>query len=257
MRRPTDNQRKFACDIASKLSIPLPEYTFDAYNEFIRNNKKAFQERLKIDKIESRRYVIPEVEPRFFVKQIGNLFSQLPLTNTDNLRLFLFPLIRSLTQEVVCVVSLDQYDAPISIAKVAMGSKGSEAVTQSMIFRTAVLQNARSIILVHSHIDSDEDEPTEGEALLYLETADAGQILGIPVKSMILIGSYGTTCYHTKEDLQNPNLTRIEEHRKEAQEIIARLKKRQAAEKETPPAAKKPAPKKAGSKRKQPADPNA
>ena len=246
MSRPTDNQRKYACDIASKLSIPLPEFTFNAYNDFIRANRKAFQERLKIEKRESRRYVIPEVEPRFFVKQTGNIFSALPLTDIDNLKALLFPLIRTLPQEVVCVVSLDQYDSAISIAKVAMGEKGCEAVTQSLIFRTAVLQNAKSIILVLSHVDSDDDSPTEKEAALFFEACDAGEDLGITVKSLIVIDSYGAASFHPGEDFSELHRQRICEHDEHAKNLIEMRK--QAAEKKASSAAK-PAPKKPPSKK--------
>lgn len=97
------------------------------------------------------------------------------------------PEMQSLKQECVKVVLLDSRNRVIKCEEVTKGSLDANVVHPREVFRSAIENNAYSIILVHNH-PSGDPEPSNEDIKITKEIVKAGKILGIEVKDHIIIG---------------------------------------------------------------------
>ena len=70
---------------------------------------------------------------------------------------------------------------------VSKGVLNSSLVTPREIFKSAILQNAASIILCHNH-PSGNCEPSTEDIQITMKLVESGKLLGIPVHDHIVFG---------------------------------------------------------------------
>ena len=97
-------------------------------------------------------------------------------------------------QEVFMVVSLNSNNRLLSEHTITTGLLNSSLTHPREVFRTAILENAASVILIHNH-PSGNREPSEEDVRVTRQIVEAGQIVGIPVHDHIIITANTCTSF--------------------------------------------------------------
>ena len=107
--------------------------------------------------------------------------------------------IKGADKEKIYVVCLNQRCEPVSLELVAIGTSDRALAGMKEIFKTAVLTNAVSIIVVHDRI-SGCTEPSAPGIRLTKRLREAGELLGIKLADHIILGDHGAFySFHEKE----------------------------------------------------------
>jgi DNA repair protein RadC len=93
-------------------------------------------------------------------------------------------------REHVVAVYLDRQNAFIAVHLVAMGTVDAALVSPAEVFKAALLCNAVSVVLAHTH-PSGESAPSEADEYLTQRMALAGDLIGIPLVDHVVIGQPG------------------------------------------------------------------
>lgn len=95
--------------------------------------------------------------------------------------------IKDYDREVLCVLNLDTYGVVQNVNIVSMGTINQTLTCPREIFKSAILSNAHSIILMHNH-PSGSVEPSRSDLLTTKRIKEAGELIVIFVKDHIIIG---------------------------------------------------------------------
>ena len=90
-------------------------------------------------------------------------------------------------REAFFVITLNTKNKIIGINLVSLGSLTSSLVHPREVFKTAILQNSASIILIHNH-PSGDPAPSNDDMELTQRLKTAGDSLGIKVLDHIIVG---------------------------------------------------------------------
>lgn len=214
---PTAKQRHYAYDIAESLGIALPaEENIETYADFIAAHKTQYNAKRVIDRNkrvelirkdmpeESRRkegtYVINQVEPRLRLQTVKRLKSDKPLESLEDLLEFMQKQMKSLDREHIAVINLDVKNSPINTSIVAIGTLTGASTTGREVFKSAILSNAASIILYHTH-PSGNVSPSKSDVTFTREMIKCGTLLNIPVLDHVIIGPYSYYSFKKSHNL--------------------------------------------------------
>ena len=98
------------------------------------------------------------------------------------------PEMQALEQEVVKVILLDSRNRVIKVEDISKGSLDTNVVHPRELFRSAIDNNAASIVILHNH-PSGDSEPSEADITLTKRIVEAGNIVGIEVQDHVIVGS--------------------------------------------------------------------
>ena len=87
--------------------------------------------------------------------------------------------------ELFVVIHLKTNNMPTAYEIVSKGILNSSLVHPREVFKSAILQNAASVILAHNH-PSGNPEPSSEDIVMTKQVIEAGKILGIPVQDHII-----------------------------------------------------------------------
>ncbi|MCR4671953.1 MAG: JAB domain-containing protein [Lachnospiraceae bacterium] len=135
-----------------------------------------------------RRYAIKEA--RIMLCEGQRLYSEEPVSTPAKAVKVLQALMERLDRENVIVVTLDNKLKPIHYHTAAVGGLASAQVDLANIFKAAILDNARSILLMHNHPSGDPTASREDFDLTE-RVIKAGKILGISCVDHVIIGGAG------------------------------------------------------------------
>lgn len=97
------------------------------------------------------------------------------------------PSLRDLPQEEFRVLLLNTQNAVVRELPVSRGTLDASIVHPREVFRTAIAENAASVILTHNH-PSGDPTPSPDDRKVTNQLVEAGDMLGIPVLDHIIIG---------------------------------------------------------------------
>jgi DNA repair protein RadC len=103
-------------------------------------------------------------------------------------------------REQLIVCCLDTKNQPQSINVASIGSLNSSIAHPREIFKTAILSNAASIIIMHNHPSGDPSQSQE-DVNITKRLKEAGKIIGIELLDHIIIGSEGKYCSLKEEGI--------------------------------------------------------
>lgn len=131
-------------------------------------------------------YRIPEITVRMYVKEIDAMYSREPVTNTFEMGELLCRQFRDLDREQIIVMNLDSQGRPISYYVAGIGGTNAVHFPITNVFKTAIIQNAVSIVLCHNHpggrlVPSSEDLDATKECVR------VGELLGIRLLDHFII----------------------------------------------------------------------
>ena len=93
-------------------------------------------------------------------------------------------------REMFCVLNLKTNGTVINMNVVSMGSLSATHASPREIFKSSILSNAASIVLLHNH-PSGNPVPSADDYDLTKRLCESGKILGIPVLDHIVISGQG------------------------------------------------------------------
>lgn len=94
----------------------------------------------------------------------------------------------TLDREAFLVISLSIKNKVLGVNMVSIGSLNANVVHPRDVFKSAILQNASNVILLHNH-PSGETEPSKDDIEVTHRLEEAGKLLGIEVIDHIVVGS--------------------------------------------------------------------
>ena len=91
-----------------------------------------------------------------------------------------------LDREQVCVVNLTAKNAPINYNVVSVGDLDASIVSIPNVFKSAILSNAKSILMMHNH-PSGDPTPSGRDNQVIRRLIEAGSLLGIPLLDHVIV----------------------------------------------------------------------
>lgn len=89
--------------------------------------------------------------------------------------------------ECMAVISLNAKNGMLACEIITAGLVDSSLVHPREVFRTAILRNAKSIVLVHNHPTGDTT-PSAEDVRITRQIVEAGRIVGIDVLDHVIVG---------------------------------------------------------------------
>lgn len=96
------------------------------------------------------------------------------------------PRLRDLKREVFVVVFLNTAGVVTGDCTISEGGLASSIVEPRAVFQRAILENAASIVCLHNH-PSGNPEPSREDLAVTRQLAEAGRLLGIPLRDHLVI----------------------------------------------------------------------
>lgn len=101
-----------------------------------------------------------------------------------------------LDREYVCVINLWSDGTPINCSIVSVGSIDKSVVSCSNLFKTAILSNASSIIVLHNH-PSSSLEPSDQDINITRRIMIGAKLMDIQMMDHIIVGAGNTEQYYS------------------------------------------------------------
>ena len=148
-------------------------------------------------------YQLQEVNVRLCLKEGAVLYSTAPLSHPEAARDVMRDVLKDLDREMVCVVNLDNKMKPINYNVVSIGSIDQSMVPIQNVYKSSILSNAASIMLLHNHPSGDVS-PSSPDFDVTKKLVEAGKLMGIPVIDHLIIGGMNGDIYSFRTE--NPEL---------------------------------------------------
>lgn len=157
------------------------------------------------------KYELKQVQVRLRLEEAEPLYSAEPVTDSDKAVELMSKALAEFDREHVCVLNMDRtYVADLDTRRqvlnfhtVSIGDLDQAQIPIQNVFKTAIMQNAKSVLILHNH-PSGSLEPSQADLSVTKRMVEAGNILGIPVTDHIIVA--GGTGLHTSIRSTNPEL---------------------------------------------------
>lgn len=100
-------------------------------------------------------------------------------------------------RENVAVLLLNIKNKVVGVHLVSVGSLEKSLVHPREVFKSALLANAATVILVHNH-PSGDPTPSESDRRVTESIKAAGEVLGIPVLDHVIVSPEATFSFHSQ-----------------------------------------------------------
>lgn len=121
-----------------------------------------------------------------YLKEVGAVYGRDPIMNTTDMAEVLCKEFRDLDREHMFVVNLDAQNRPISYHTVGLGGTHAVNFPIGNVFKTAIIQNAVSIVLCHNH-PSGTLRPSDEDLKATKQCVKVGNLIGIKVLDHIIL----------------------------------------------------------------------
>lgn len=145
-------------------------------------------------------YSLNEVRVRLKLTEGETLYSTKPIDCPDAATQLMAGMLSEMDREHCCVVNLDNHLRPISFNIVSVGGINSAMVPVANVFKTAILQNAASLMIMHNH-PSGNIEPSKEDISLTQRLLEAGRLLEIPIVDHIIVGGGSDRSYSLRTEM--------------------------------------------------------
>jgi DNA repair protein RadC len=119
------------------------------------------------------------------------------ITSPEEAAEIFIPLLRDEVKEKFIVVCLSSFKKIIKFEVISVGNLDSSIVHPREVFKTAIENNSKSIILIHNH-PSGNPEPSREDISVTQRIVESGKVLGIPVEDHIIIAGNSYTSFVQK-----------------------------------------------------------
>lgn len=126
------------------------------------------------------------------------LMSDLPITTPLDAVKLLGDYLSEVDREVLCVINIRSDGKPMNCNFVSMGAVNESIAHPREIFKSAILANATSMIIMHNH-PSGKLEPSRQDTNVTDRILKLCDILGIPLLDSIIVGGKNEDYFSFKE----------------------------------------------------------
>ena len=159
-------------------------------------------------------FALRQVEVRVRLAEAPAIYSADPVNSPDAAVSAMAAFLGEMDREYCCVVNLDAQHHPINFNVVSIGDIDMAIVPIQNIFKTAILSNAASFILLHNH-PSGSCTPSLEDVALTRRVIEAGELMHIPCLDHIIVGDAGKKTYSFKKEttlfLADPGMIPVRE----------------------------------------------
>lgn len=145
------------------------------------------------------------------------LYSEYPLTSPEAVCRFVSKELADYDREVMCVLNCSTKGQVLNMNVVSMGTLDACLVTGRELFKSAILSNAASVILVHNHPSGDY-HPSREDKVITAKISAGGKLLGIDVVDHIIVAGNSGEYYSMRA---NGDLNELGEQLLKTGEVIA------------------------------------
>ena len=136
---------------------------------------------------------LKQVDVRLKLVEGNGVYSDKPITNPEEAISVMADVMAGLDREEVCVINLDSKGHPINFNVVSIGTLNSSFVSGRELFKSAILSNAASMILLHNH-PSSELQMSQSDRMVTEKMMYASLFLDIEILDHIIVaGRTGRT----------------------------------------------------------------
>lgn len=141
------------------------------------------------------------------------VFSDTKITNPESAIAVVGEILCEMDREVVCIINLKSDGTPINCNFASMGAINQAIVEPREIFKSAVLSNAASMIMVHNH-PSGNLEPSKEDTMITDRILKLASLIGIPLTDHVIVGGDNTRyfSFKAKELLKAPKVSLIQNY---------------------------------------------
>ena len=132
------------------------------------------------------KYELKQVQVRLRLSEAEPLYSTESITSPEIAAKVMAEALAEMDREYCCVVNLDGSNHPINFNIVSIGDVNHAYVPVQNIFKSAILSNASSIMLLHNH-PSGSLNPSKDDIELTRRVIEAGAIMNIPVIDHLIV----------------------------------------------------------------------
>lgn len=118
------------------------------------------------------------------------LYSKEPMNNPDAAIRVMNEFLSQMDRELFCIVNLQADLTPINMNIVSVGSLNEALVNPREIFKSAILSNAHSMMLIHNH-PSGNLTPSTSDIQTTARMQELGELMGISLVDHIITGRDG------------------------------------------------------------------
>ena len=115
------------------------------------------------------------------------LYSNEPMNNPDAAIRVMNEFLSQMDRELFCIVNLQADLTPINMNVVSVGALNEAMVHPREIFKSAILSNAQSMMLIHNH-PSGNLTPSKSDVQTTARMQQLGELMGIPLIDHIITG---------------------------------------------------------------------
>ena len=119
-----------------------------------------------------------------------SLYSKEPMNNPDAAIRVMNEFLSQMDRELFCIVNLQADLTPINMNIVSVGSLNEALINQREIFKSAILSNAHSMMLIHNH-PSGNLTPSTSDIQTTARMQELGELMGISLVDHIITGRDG------------------------------------------------------------------
>ena len=141
-----------------------------------------------------------------------SLYSETPIRDTDDVVQVMARELAQFDREAFCVLNMNTNGTVINMSVVSLGTLDSAIVSPREVYKSSILSNAASIIVLHNH-PSGNISPSREDRLVTKKLIRAGNDLDIPVVDHIIVGGASGELYSFKEQGDLETLKRAVESR--------------------------------------------
>ena len=125
------------------------------------------------------------------------LYSKEPMNNPDAAIRVMNEFLSQMDRELFCIVNLQADLTPINMNIVSVGSLNEALINPREIFKSAILSNAHSMMLIHNH-PSGNLTPSTSDIQTTARMQELGELMGISLVDHIITGRDGN--YYSLRD---------------------------------------------------------
>ena len=133
-------------------------------------------------------YSLQEVQIR--LKEGSRVYTTEPISNPSSAVKLLSGIMKDMDREYCFVINLNAQLQPLNFNCVSIGGLDRAMVPVSNVFKSAILSNAGSIIMLHNH-PSGSTDPSPEDLEMTRTLREAGQLIGIPLIDHVIVSSSG------------------------------------------------------------------
>jgi len=115
------------------------------------------------------------------------LMSSTPIGTPEDAIALVGDMLCEMDREVLCVINMKTDGKPINFSIVSIGAINQSLAEPRELFKTSILSNAASLIMVHNHV-SGSLVPSQSDIIVTDKMVQLSNFMGIPLLDHIIVG---------------------------------------------------------------------